>query len=293
MFSRRVAGVVMVGAMLIPLVGAGGAAAAKPVPPPVGERALTPQEQAEADARLAAAEAYVASADARSAELVTLACVTPLADGTEGTTEDATTSGCSTPQGFLAVEARDQDKGTYCGPAVGQVIANYAWAMRAGANKYTQAKIAGWMQTDIRGLTNAPELEDGLELSTAGAPRRPAAWNWVVAALFDSDRDGQVGDQLHAMLRSNVSNSKMPLAVPVKPHDNSDRFHLSSWSKPVNSPGHWIAAYGWVGLWTGTDAARLYYTDSSRDEGGSTGKFWDPVRHIAQMIMDHTQRLVW
>jgi hypothetical protein len=45
--------------------------------------------------------------------------------------------------------------------------------------------------------------------------------------------------------------------------------------------------------WTEHGHARIYYTDSSKDEGGSTGKFWDPTRHIAAMIMEHTQRFVW
>jgi hypothetical protein len=283
------------GAALAIAAMAGSAAAAKPSPAPIpstpapaGERPLTPQEQAEADARLAAAETYVASEEAHRLNLVSLACVTPTV-----VVAVATIDGCYTPSGFLPVEARDQSKGTYCGPATGQVISNYSWAVAPGTNKYSQAKIAEWMKTDLNGGTSAPELEDGLESGTAGSPRRPVGWNWVVAPLWDSDADGQVGDQLHTMLRSNISDSKMPLAIPVKPYDRFDEFHLSSWARPVNSPGHWIAAYGWVGLWTGSDSAAMYYTDSSRDEGGSTGKFNDPVRHIAQMIMDHTRRLVW
>jgi hypothetical protein len=85
----------------------------------------------------------------------------------------------------------------------------------------------------------------------------------------------------------------MPLALAVKPHDRNSKYHLSSWSKPVNSPGHWIAAYGWYATWTNNDTPRIYYTDSSKDEGGSTGKFWDPTRHIAEMIRVHTGVFVW
>ena len=29
------------------------------------------------------------------------------------------------------------------------------------------------------------------------------------------------------------------------------------------------------------------------DEGGGTGTYWDPIRHIGGMIRDHTQRFVW
>ena len=104
---------------------------------------------------------------------------------------------------------------------------------------------------------------------------------------------GRVGDQLHDFVRANVSGSRMALAIPVMPHERNGRFHLSSWPKPVNSLGHWITAYGWRGLYDGTNSARIYYTDSSQDEGGSTGRFWDPIRHVAGMIMDHTERFVW
>lgn len=302
MFSRRL-GLAVVSAVILLTAGAGSAAAKKPLPtpapapsaPPVAdERPLTPGEEAEAAAKLAAAEAYVAEAARDGRDLVSLACVTPTSV-TTGMRADAgmTINACAIPQGFLSVEARDQAKGIYCGPATGQVISNYSWAAAAGANKYAQTTIAGWMSTDLNGRTDAPYLEVGLEKATAGSPRRPAGWNWVVINLSDTDADGQVGDQLHTMVRSNISNSKMPLAIPVKPYDIDDAFHLSSWARPVNSVGHWIAAYGWFGLWTGTDSSLLYYTDSSRDEGGSTGKFNDPMRHIAQMIMDHTRRLVW
>jgi len=302
MFSRRFV-LAALSAVLLLAAGAGSAEAKKPSPatspgpsaPPVAdERPLTPDEETKAAAKLAAAEAYVAQAARDGRDLVSLACVTPttVATGT-AVTAGATINACAIPQGFLSVEARDQAKGTYCGPATGQVISNYSWAAASGKNKYTQTTIAGWMGTDANGRTDAPYLEAGLEKATAGSPRRPAGWNWVVINLTDTDADGQVGDQLHAMVRSNISNSKMPLAIPVKPYDIDDAFHLSSWARPVSSVGHWIAAYGWVGLWTGTDSSLLYYTDSSRDEGGSTGKFNDPMRHVAQMIMDHTRRLVW
>ena len=287
MFSSRIVMATLI-AMLTIAFGAGPAAAAKPLRPPSAERPLTPEEQAASDRRVAAAEAYVAQVEAQGLNLVGLDCVTPTSSPNA-----IAPNACAIPQGFLAVEARDQIRGHYCGPATGQVISNYAWATGPGANKYLQTTIAGWMKTDVNGLTNAPELEDGLESSTVNAPRRPAGWDWVVSPLMDNDGDGTVSDQLHAMVRSNISSSKMPLAIAVKPYDVRGTYHLTSWSRPVSSPGHWIAAYGWVGLWTGTDSSRLYYADSSKDEGGATGKYWDPMRHIAAMIMAHTKRLVW
>ena len=307
MFSRRIV-LAMLGAMLILTAGVMPVSAAKPTrpapaterPATTTERPLTRAEQAASDRKVAAAMAYLASPAAMTFGRVTLECATPDAaprNDTTSKTNDlsavAPQAACDVPSDFLGVSARDQTRGHYCGPAVGQVIANYTWAVALNANKYTQAKIAGWMQTDANGGTSAHTMEDGLELATARAPRRPAKWDWVVTSLKDLDGDGKFGDQLHTYVRANVSGSRMALAIPVLPHERNGRFHLSSWPNPVNSPGHWIAAYGWRGLYDGTNFARIYYTDSSEDEGGSTGRFWDPVRHIAGMIVDHTGRFVW
>ncbi|MEO6578748.1 MAG: hypothetical protein ABIO99_07625 [Candidatus Limnocylindria bacterium] len=293
MFSRRVT-LAVAGSIMLTVGLAGPVSAAKPSKPPASdppsERPLTAEELAAADRKVAESDAYIASIRASGADLVTLGCPSPTGSGPQAQVPAAT---CTVPQGYLAVEARDQIKGTYCGPATGQVIANYSWAMRPGADKFTQAAIAVWMQTDRFGLTNAPELEDGLEVATNRSPRRPVGWDWVVFDLRDRDADGSTADELQGYVRSNVSGSKMPLAIPVKPHDPISRYYLVSWPKAVKSPGHWIAAYGWYGNYTGTTFARVYYTDSSRDEGGSTGKFWDPTRDIAALIGEHTRRIVW
>ena len=263
--------------------GAGPVAAADPA-----ERPLNHQEERAAARRIAEAERYLQQADA-ALGLAAVSCPVPTSAGAS-----ITPNGCTPPpSGSLAVEARDQTKGIYCGPATGQVIANYSWAMGAGQNKYSQAQIAVWMNTDVNGGTDAFNLERGLERATAGAPRRPANWDWVVINLLDRNGNGRVGDELHGYIRSNVTGSRMPLAIPVKPHDPKSGFHLSSWPNPVVSIGHWIPLYGWIGLYDGTDSARARYTDSSRDEGGSTGKFVDPTRHLAILIMEHTRRLVW
>lgn len=331
MGSRRFILASLTGALA--LVATTGPALAKkpePEPPPGEERPLSAQEQAASDRKAAMAERSVASGDAFGGDLVSLACVVPLgaealnpepatleplsaapapADGVDGTAvaeetaTDETSAGeaavvvaaCVVPQGFLAVEARDQILGLYCGPAVGQVIANYSWAVPAGVNKYLQRDIAAWMSTDVNGGTGAFQMEFGLEKATANSPRRPVNWNWIVTDLIDTDRDGWVGDQLDAYVRSNISNSRMPLAIPVKPHDpnSPSGAHLASWPQPVFSPGHWVSIYGWVGIHDGSDRARMYFTDSSRDEGGATGKFWTPTRWFTLMILEHTKRIVW
>jgi hypothetical protein len=260
--------------------------------PPTAERPLTPAEQAASRRRIELAEAHAARFAASGADLLSLACVVPQS-GTSRASTQAVTQSCSPPQGFLGVEARDQLFGHYCGPAVGQVIANFSWAMGPGANKHSQARIADWMGTDANGQTTAPYLEDGLEAATMNAPRRPSGWDWVVTDLRDRNGDRSTGDELHGYIRSNISVSRMPMAIPVKPHDRLSQYNLPSWPQPVPSPGHWIGIYGWLGLWNGGDTARSYYTDSSRDEGGATGKFWLPTRHLAMLVGEHTQRFVW
>jgi hypothetical protein len=37
----------------------------------------------------------------------------------------------------------------------------------------------------------------------------------------------------------------------------------------------------------------MYYTDSSKDEGGGTGKYWTPTRWFTLMILEHTRLIVW
>ncbi len=303
--STRRLPAVLVGVLVLSALSIGPVAARRPTPTPtpdlspttqLPERPLTAQELAAADSKAAEAEAYVAARLDAGANLVSLSCVTPNSGPATTRTVDSTSvtvDGCAQPAYALTVYARDQTRGHYCGPAVGQVIANWSWKMASNKNKYSQDRIAGWMKTNERGRTDAPELEDGLEAATRNAPRRPGNWDWVVLDLKDRDNDGLVADQLHAYVQSNVSSSKMPLAIPVKPHDPKSEYRLASWPRPAESVGHWIAAYGWYAYFSNTDVPHIAYTDSSRDEGGSTGKFWDPTRHIATMIMEHTERIVW
>lgn len=286
MFSRRIV-MAALSATLTSVFTASPAAAAEPMSSP-SEPPLTARQMAASDRKVAAAQAYLAAVAAEGTDLVPLTCITPT-----GAAVQALPQACTVPQGYLPVEARDQINGIYCGPAVGQVIANYTWAVGAGVNKYTQTRIAGWMGTDAAGGTSSQNLANGLEVATKGAPRRPAIWQWVVTPLGDSDRDGHTGDELQGYVRSNVSGSSMPLAFSLKPHDPNSRYYLISWPKPVVSVGHWISIYGWYGNYTGTEFARIYYTDSSKDEGGGTGKYWDPTQHIAALIGEHTRVFVW
>lgn len=290
MVSRRMAFAILIATTLATVVAtpALGRDPSRPAATrPAAERPLTAAERAASDRKVAQAVAFVAERRASGAHLLPLSCYTP--SGRNSTTSGA----CTVPQRYLGVQARDQIRSHYCGPAVGQVIANYAWNVRGDANRYTQAQIAGWMQTDARGFTNAPELEDGLEIATRGGSRVPARWDWVVTEVRDLNGNRSTGDELHAFVQTNISRNTMPLAIPVKPHDANSLYNLSSWPRPVASMGHWIAAYGWYGDYSGNDFARTYYTDSSKDEGGATGYFWNATRHLAGLIREHTGRLVW
>ena len=295
MLTRRILAATMTAALLA-ASGVATATAAPPIrpapsSPPAAERPLTADEERASAAKLLAALAYVDRLKTGGDDRVSLACVTPTAIGPR--VGAPTANACAIPAGYLPVAARDQVKWFYCGPATGQVIANYAWAVAGDGNKYTQAKLAEWMLTDVNGATNAPELRTGLERGTAGSPRRPVGWSWVVTDLRDMNGNRTSADELQAMVQANVSDAKMPLAIPVKPHDPDSNYHLASWPDPVESTGHWIAAYGWYSYWTGTDFARIYYTDSSEDEGGSTGKYWNSTRSMNALIAEHTKRVVW
>ena len=193
MFSKRIA-LSMLGAAMILATGAVPVSAARPARAvPTAERPLAPDEQAASNRKVAAAMDYLASAQARSFGRVMLACATPDATA-PGTTDlkrnDLSAIGGHPPPPTATCPPISSGSppairraGHYCGPAVGQVIANYTWAVPLNANKYTQAQIAVWMRTDELGGTSAFTMADGLDIATARAPRRPANWDWVVTRL--------------------------------------------------------------------------------------------------------------
>jgi hypothetical protein len=263
-----------------------------------GERPLTAAEQQLSLAKIAAAEAFTVRLRSSGFGLVSLACVPNIAPpGSAATPSTAyarapsTEAGCAPPSGFLSVEARQQAKSYYCGPAVGQVISNYAWAMASGKNKFGQTTIAGWMKTDIYGQTSAPELAVGLNRATSGSPRHKPGFTWGITDLRDTDGDGSTADQLQSYLMSAISGGRMPIAMAVKPHDPGSAYNLASWPNPIRTSGHWISAYGWAG--SGGASAKTYYSDSSGAQGGGTGKYWNLTSVIANLIGEHTRRIVW
>ena len=305
MHSRRTLGALLLAAAAA-VVGTSPTHAATPIPTlssqaPMapGERPLTAAERALSAAKVAAAESFAARLRSSGFGLVSLACVPNIAplgsaagpSATAPASKTASTAACAPPSGFLTVEARQQTRNHYCGPAVGQVISNYAWVMAAGKNKFSQTTIAGWMKTDVNGLTNAPELAAGLNRATAGSPRHKPGFTWGITDLRDGDGDGGTADELQTYLMSAISGVKTPIAIAVKPHDPGSAYNLASWPNPIRTSGHWISAYGWAG--TGGASAKTYYSDSSAAQGGGTGKYWNLTSVIATLIGEHTRRIVW
>jgi hypothetical protein len=183
--------------------------------------------------------------------------------------------------GFVSTYARDQDKWFYCGPATVQVVSNKQWGIYSSndnTNKYTQQKISDtWTLTDANGLTSPYREEVGLNGSTSG--RRPSGFAYLRYQVTS-------GSDWHNKIVTDVTDWGMALTASVAPHDPGASYFLSSWPIPTTSgAAHWIVIRGWYGLWDGSMSPYVYYNDSSRDEGGSTGAFSDPSFRVYQTLI--------
>ena len=96
-------------------------------------------------------------------------------------------------------------KSHYCGPAVGQVIANYAWADGGRREQVHADDDRAWMKTDVNGLTNAPELAAGLRPATPADPARRRSGRGRVTDLRDRDGSGSTVDELQDFLVTAIS----------------------------------------------------------------------------------------
>ena len=150
------------------------AAAAGPKAPG-GEAPLTAEQRAASDRKVAAASAYLAGVAASGVDLVSLQCVTP-------TERDARTGNA----GLRRCRRRTsrsrratRSSATTAGPPSGRSSRTTPGRSAPGGNKFTQAKIAGWMGTDANGGTSSQSLANGLE--TPLAERRagpPSGSGW-------------------------------------------------------------------------------------------------------------------
>lgn len=192
----------------------------------------------------------------------------------------------------LVVHARQQDNGIYCGPATVQEISNHAWGMNAVTNKYTQWHISQtWSFTDRDQQTYLSN--ERYALNQAVAKRYP----WPYGEEY-VDNGWHQGAEWHNYVVVDITDFGMPLVAGVAPHDLNVIHYLTSWPAISDQTGHYIAIRGWYGLWDGTQNPIVYYVDSSKGWGGSTGGFSDPSMDVYETIrkgnMRHTPGwIVW
>lgn len=182
----------------------------------------------------------------------------------------------------LSTHARHQHRYFYCGPAVVQVISNFARGYTSTTldgesstkNYRKQSTISNtWTNTDTNGQTFLGDLVTGLN----GASALPTGWAYVY--WQNPSFEG-----FHNAIIDDTWNWHMPLAAQVNPRDTvNGQYYLPNWAQEPPSPtyGHYIDIRGYEGLYS--DSSRwAYYDDSSGgvDEEdpsigirGSTGQY--------------------
>jgi len=276
-----------------PHVIGGGPAPDQPWIPP------TPAEQPLIDRKLAmASQVEASSAVSGSRVLPRSTCAGPA-----GTAATSSTAGCVyVPSSFaLSTYARRQNNNYYCGPAAAQVIINRSRGFyssnidgEATASNYRrQSYIASrllwyngaqgrWENTDTIGSTNAYMLRNGLNELAA----LPSGFAYAVVQTG-------TGSAWHSKVITDTYQWKMAFGTSVKMTSTSAR--LSSW-RPI-SVGivvlHWITIRGYSGFWDGTSGPKVYFNDSSANQGGGTGSYSDASLKVYQLNAWNAGILVW
>lgn len=269
--------------------------------PPADEPWIPPtaKEQAVIDAKLAMASEVEASSGS-SGGVVGPNSFCANSVGRETT---SSTSGCVyVPHSYaLATYARRQNNDFYCGPATAQVIINRSRGLyssntdgEALASNYRRqsyiatrllwynADKARWENTNTIGSTNAYMLKSGLNELAA----LPSGFVYAVVSTG-------TGSAWHSKIITDTYQWKMAFGTPVKMTSTSAR--LSSW-RPIgagNVVQHWIPIRGYYGFWDGTSGPKVYFNDSSGNQGGGTGSYADASLKVYQLNAWHTARVVW
>jgi hypothetical protein len=261
---------------------------------------LSAEEQQGLDLRLAQADAVTVATKKAMTSLSIEGSFCPTASLVAGM-DAVTSTTCSTPSYTLATNARRQTKDYYCGPATAQVIINHSRGIystnidgeNATTNYMKQTAIAQrltWTNpatarvedTDDIGQTNAYMLANGLN----ALAKRPSGFTYYVVQTG-------TGSQWHSKVITETQQWHMAFGTAIKMTSSSPR--LSSW--PPLSAGvtvrHWIPIRGYRGLWDGSYTPRVYYNDSSDQQGGGTGSYSDPSLTVYNLNAWHTARLVW
>jgi hypothetical protein len=174
--------------------------------------------------------------------------------------------GGSTSRILEGVYARQQYKSYYCGPASAQVILDFIHDVvdpdPNGQNGITnwkkQTAIAVDLKTDDLGMTNRGPYENLLNDPDYGA--KPAGLTWKAFSALSG------GDKLYSKITKTVGTYGKPLPIAVLGYVNAQT-HLTNWGNCGGYCKHWIAIYGYDGLWDGSDNTRVFYADSAWGAG--------------------------
>jgi hypothetical protein len=219
-------------------------------------------------------------------------------DPDEPGTGSGTTSGTTGPtapskKAVLEVRARRQSTNYWCGPASGQVVINYSRGYvydslngdSTETNWKAQATIASWMKTTQSTGTMGGNLAAALNRPDAVAKPVPE-WTYLYAKNTD-------GEDLHAKVVTDVHQFSMPLVIAVKPHKADAEYFLPSWPKEAIGAKHWIVIYGYDGLWDGTTAPTVYYTESAGNGSKNPGLYTVSSLTMWKVNQYNASTIVW
>lgn len=147
-------------------------------------------------------------------------------------------------------------------------------------NKYTQAQLASVMGTTTAGTTGA-NIAIGLNQRAV----RPPGFTYYYTTTG-------TGAQWHAKVVEGIGSWRMPLLVPVRPHEPGASYRLTSWPTAISAV-HWIMIRGYNGAWDGSRTPLVYYNDSSAGYWGGTGSYSDPSYDVHYVNALNTGKLVW
>jgi hypothetical protein len=156
----------------------------------------------------------------------------------------------------LSVQARQQEKSYYCGPASTQEV---QW-FRNGSYSF-QTTIAAYENTDN-------DLSTYVWRARCGLNNYVALPSGFVYAEYQPPTDGS----WWARLQEDVSGYAMPQVVTVAPHDPGTSQWLPSWPNAIVA-GHYIVLRGYYGYNYGDAGSSVTYVDSSAGYSGGTGVY--------------------
>jgi len=193
--------------------------------------------------------------------------------------------------------ARQQITWYYCGPAAAQVIINQSRGVVASAsdgqstktNYRSQSAIGSSMGTNDSTGSSSWMVRSGLnEFADLDASGSDVPFTVVDIAS---------GSDFHWAMVTATYYLRRGAAVPVQMTFSSQ--HLASWTTSWwnRNQGaivrHWISVRGYSGMWDGSYAPSLAYTDSAGGYGGQTGNFTSSTRLVFNLNQANSGRIVY